>query len=314
MLVSIIVPCYNEQETIPVFYEEVNKIIKQVKGHSFEYVFVNDGSKDNTRQEVLKLREKDKHVSFVDFSRNFGKEAGLLAGLRHAKGDAVIVMDVDLQDPPSLIPDMVAGVEEGYDVVYTKRKDRKGEPLIRSAFSKMFYKIMNIISEVEVVDGARDYRIMTRRVVDSILELTERQRFSKGLFMWVGYDSKVIEFDHVDRSLGDTKWSFFKLVTYAIEGIVSFSDVPLKLAGWLGAVFSGFSFLLLLYILIKNLIFKNPVDGWASTISIIVFFAGIQLIVLGIIGEYLARIYGEVKQRPVYVVKDYLESEIEDKS
>ena len=248
----------------------------------------------------------------INFSRNFGKEAALLAGLRYATGDAVIVMDVDLQDPPELLPQMISDWESGYDVVYTKRKDRKGEPPIRSFFSKLFYKIINKVSDVEIVDGARDYRIMSRQAVNSLLQLNEKKRFSKGLFMWIGFDSKVIEFEHVERVAGNTKWSFFKLFAYAIEGIVSFSDFPLRLASLLGVIISVISFLFLIYVIVKNTMFHNPVSGWASMTSIIVFLGGIQMIILGVIGEYLGRIFEEVKNRPCYFVKNLYKSEFQE--
>lgn len=303
--ISIVVPCYNEEETVTIFYDTVIKIIDSLTDYRFEIVFVNDGSRDKTVEIIKGLREKDARVSLVDFSRNFGKESAMLAGFEAAEGDAVIIMDVDLQDPPSLIPQMIAEWEDGYDVVYTRRKNRDGEPPIRSFFSNMFYKIINKMSAVEIVNGARDYRIMSRRAVDSLLQLQEKDRFSKGLFMWVGYNSKVLEFDHVDRSAGQTKWSFFKLFGYAIGGIVSFSDFPLRIASFIGMIISGTSFAFLIYVLIKNLVFQNPVSGWASMVSIILFLGGIQLIVLGVMGEYIGRIFNEVKSRPNYIVKDH---------
>lgn len=309
-LISIIVPCYNEQDTIEIFYTEIKKIISKLSNYKFEIIFINDGSKDNTVQEVKRIREMDSRIALVNLSRNFGKEAALLAGLKYAKGDAAIVMDVDLQDPPSLLPELISNWESGYDVVYTRRTNRDGEPPIRSFFAKLFYKLINKMSDVEIVDGARDYRIMSRQVVDSLLAMNEKNRFSKGLFMWVGYDSKVIEFEHVDRSAGKTKWSFFKLFTYAIEGIVSFSNFPLRIASLMGGFISMIAFIFMMYIVIKTLILNNPVSGWASMTSIILFLGGIQLIVIGVIGEYLGRIFVEVKNRPSYFVKEFYASEL----
>ena len=308
--ISIVVPCYNEEETVTIFYDTVVKIINPLTNYNFEIIFVNDGSKDKTVEIVKSLREKDSRISLVDFSRNFGKESAMLAGFQASVGDAVIIMDVDLQDPPNLIPEMIEGWESGYDIVYTKRKNRDGEPPVRSFFSDLFYKIINRMSDVEIVNGARDYRIMSRRAVNSLLQLKEKNRFSKGLFMWVGYCSKVIEFEHVDRSAGETKWSFKKLFGYAIEGIISFSDFPLRIASFLGTFISLVAFIFLMYVLVKNLVFQNPVSGWASTISIVLFLGGIQLIVLGVIGEYIGRIFNEVKNRPNYVVKDFFRSNL----
>ena len=310
--ISIVVPCYNEEETVTIFYNTIIKIIDSLTNYNFEIVFVNDGSKDRTVEIVKSLREKDPRVSLVDFSRNFGKESAMLAGFQSAQGDAVIIMDVDLQDPPSLIPEMIEGWESGYDIVYTKRKNRDGEPPVRSFFSDMFYKIINKMSDVEIINGARDYRIMSRRAVNSLLELKEKNRFSKGLFMWVGYNSKVIEFEHVDRSAGQTKWSFKKLFGYAVEGIISFSDFPLRIASFVGTFISLAAFIFLMYVLVKNIVFQNPVSGWASTISIALFLGGIQLIVLGVIGEYIGRIFNEVKNRPNYIIKDFYESNLSE--
>ena len=310
--ISIIVPCYNEQETVRLFYNEVIKSIAKLVEYKFEIIFINDGSKDNTVQEVKKLRVVDSRIALVNLSRNFGKEAALLAGLRYANGDAVIVMDVDLQDPPSLLPELISNWESGYDVVYTRRTNRNGEPPIRNFFAKMFYKIINKMSDVEIVDGARDYRIMSRQVVNSLLEMNEKNRFSKGLFMWVGYDSKVIEFEHVNRSAGKTKWSFLKLFTYAIEGIVSFSNFPLRIASFMGTLISVVAFIFMMYVIVKTLIFNNPVNGWASMTSIMLFLGGIQLIVIGVIGEYLGRIFVEVKNRPSYFVKEFCTSELSE--
>ncbi|OOB79958.1 MAG: bactoprenol glucosyl transferase [Epulopiscium sp. Nuni2H_MBin001] len=307
-LISIVVPCYNEQETVEIFYKEIIKVINELPDYGFEIVYINDGSKDNTAEYIYKLTKLDSRIAFIDLSRNFGKEAGLLAGLQYAKGDAVVVMDVDLQDPPNLLPELISNWEKGHDIVYTRRTNRDGEPLIRSWFAKLFYKLINKLSDVEIVDGARDYRIMDRRVVNSLLDLGEKNRFSKGLFMWVGYDCKCIEFQHVERVAGETSWSFWKLFGYAIDGIVSFTNFPLKIASIFGIIVSLLSFIFLIYVVIKNTIFENPVSGWASMTSIICFLGGIQLIVIGVIGEYVGKVFNEVKARPQYIVKDYIES------
>lgn len=309
---SIIVPCYNEEETVNIFYQEINRISQKLHDYSFEFIFINDGSKDNTIHEMNAISEIDGRVAIIDFSRNFGKEAALLAGLEYSKGDAIIVMDVDLQDPPELIFEFVKHWEDGVDIVYARRSNRDGEPPIRSFFARMFYKIINKFSDVDIVDGARDYRLMSRQAVDSLLEMKEHNRFSKGLFMWVGYDSKLIEYEHVERVAGTTSWSFIKLFGYAIEGIISFSTFPLRIASILGTFVSGIAMLFMVYVVIKAAILGNAVDGWASLTSIILFLGGIQLVVLGVIGEYLSRIFSEVKGRPQYIVKKYVHSELHD--
>lgn len=303
MKLSIVVPCYNESECIELFYEEILKVMHQIPEYELELLFVNDGSKDNTLEILQSLHKKDSQVVVVNFSRNFGKEAALLAGLEFSTGDLVAVMDADMQDPPELLIEMVGYLQDEYDVVYTRRKNRNGEPPIRSFFAKLFYKLINKMSEVEIVDGARDYRMMKRYVVDSILQLKERCRFSKGLFVWVGFNSKIIEFEHTDRAKGKTKWSFGKLFRYGIEGMVSFSNFPLRIASILGIVISVVAFIYMLYIVIKALIFKNPVAGWASMTSIILFIGGVQLVLMGIIGEYLGHMFTELKGRPNYIVK-----------
>ena len=307
---SVVVPCFNEQETVLLFHRTVKYCVSGIPDYETEYVFVNDGSTDNTLSRLQELKDRNNGIIVVNFSRNFGKEAALYAGLSIASGDLVAVMDADLQDPPDILPDMVGYIEnEGYDVVYTRRRNRDGEPPVRSFFSRLFYKAINRMSEVEIIDGARDYRVMRRAVVESILSLQEKCRFSKGLFMWVGFRSKLIEFDHRDRAAGTTKWSFRKLFLYAVEGIVSFTTIPLRIASFLGIGISFFSFLFLIYIVIKNTIFKNPVSGWASMVSIVLFLGGIQLTVLGIIGEYIGHIFHEVKSRPLFVIRDIYRSE-----
>lgn len=272
--------------------------------YSFEFIYVNDGSKDQTASLVKELHVKDERVCLVDFSRNFGKEAAMLAGMELAQGDAIVIMDVDLQDPPELVPKMIKLYEEGYENIYTRRRNREGEPPIRSFFANLFYKLINQMSDVEIINGARDYRLLSRRAVDELIKLKEKNRFSKGLFQWVGYDSICLEFDHVERVAGETKWSFMKLVDYAIEGITDFSNAPLRFATYTGIVIAVISFLYLIYILIETMINGSTTAGWPSLVCIILFLGGIQLIFLGVIGEYIGRIYNEVKERPIYIVKE----------
>ena len=305
-LISIVVPCYNEEETVRLFYQEVQTVIQNLD-YEFEYIYVNDGSIDYTEKKVRELMLLDQCVKLIDFSRNFGKEAAMLAGLQYAKGDAVVIMDVDLQDPPSLLPKMIYYWEQGYDNIYTRRRNREGEPLIRSFFAQKFYQIINKISDVEIIDGARDYRLFSRPVVEHLLSLKESNRFSKGLFSWVGFSGVCLEFDHVERVAGTTKWSFLKLFNYAIEGITSFSNSPLRLATYTGLLIAFISFLYLIYIVNKTLIFGNEVPGWSSIACIILFLGGIQLLFLGVIGEYVGRIYSEVKHRPNYIVKSCID-------
>lgn len=271
---------------------------------SFEYLFVNDGSKDKTLEVLREAADHYPNVHYISFSRNFGKEAGLLAGLEAATGDFITVMDADLQDPPELLPKMYQKIQEGYDVVGTRRTDRKGEPPIRSFFAKLFYRLINTVSDTEMVDGARDFRLMTRQVVDSILSLEEVNRFSKGIFSWVGFDVTYIEFENRERVAGESSWNFFSLLRYSIDGFVNFSDMPLSIATWIGTLSFVFSCLAILFIVIRKLIWNDPVSGWASTVSIILFIGGIQLLCLGIIGKYIAKIFTETKKRPVYIVKE----------
>ena len=299
--ISIIVPCYNEEQAIPYFYEEITKVAKEMK-NDFEFIFVNDGSKDKTIEIVKEYAKKDKRVKFIHFSRNFGKEAAMYAGLELSTGDYVAIMDADLQDPPALLPQMVSILEDensDYDSVGTRRVTRKGEPPIRSFFARKFYKIINKMSKIEMVDGARDYRLMKRQVVNSILELKEYNRYSKGLFEFVGYNTKWLEFENVERVAGETKWSFWKLFLYAIEGIVAFSTAPLAIASIVGFIFCLVSFIMILVIIIKTLAFGDPTTGWPSLVCIIFFVSGIQLFCLGIIGEYLSKTYLETKKRPI---------------
>ena len=304
-LLSVIVPCYNEQESLPYFYKEIKKVEKEMDYVDFEYIFVNDGSKDKTLDILRDFAKKDKKVRYVSFSRNFGKEAAMLAGLDYSKGDYVTVMDADLQDPPHLLIDMYKGItEEGFDCVGTRRVTRKGEPVIRSFFARMFYKIINKMSKVEMVDGARDFRLMTRQMVDSILSLKEYNRYSKGLFSFVGYKTKWLEYENVQRVAGSTKWSFWKLLIYAFEGIIAFSTTPLMIAALVGIIFFIVSFIMIIVIIVRTLTFGDPVSGWPSLVCIIFFVSGVQLFCLGIIGAYLSKTYLETKNRPVYIVKE----------
>ena len=305
-LLSVIVPCYNEEENVHYFYEELMKNADFFKKRELEVeiIYVNDGSKDNTVAEVKKLHEKDERVKLISFSRNFGKESAIFAGFKKAKGDYAVMMDADLQDPPHLLPEMFKYIDEGYDSVATRSVSRKGEPPIRSFFARMFYKLMNKMSRTEIVDGARDYRLMTRQVVDSILALGEYNRFSKGIFGWVGYETKWIEFENVERAHGETKWSFWGLFKYSIEGIVAFTTMPLSLASFMGVVFCFLAFLLIIFIIVRTCIFGDPTDGWPSLVCIISMVSGVQLLCLGIMGQYLAKTYLEVKNRPLYFIKE----------
>lgn len=304
--ISVIVSCYNEEEALPLFYEEIVKVAKKMnKKVDFEFLFVNDGSKDKTLEILRSLAKKDKRVRYISFSRNFGKEAAMYAGLENSTGDYVTLMDADLQDPPALLPEMFDLIKnDGYDSVGTRRVTRKGEPPIRSFFARCFYKIINKMSKVEMVDGARDYRLMTRQVVDSIISLKEYNRYSKGLFSFVGFETKWLEYENVERGAGETKWSFWKLFKYAIEGIVAFTTAPLTLAALLGLIMCAISFLAIIFVFVRALIFGDPVSGWPSTICIILFVGGVQLLCMGIMGEYLAKNYLETKRRPIYIVKE----------
>ena len=304
-LISIVIPCYNEEETIPYFYKEITKISEEINKTNFEFIFVNDGSKDDTLKLLKELSKKDKRVRFVSFSRNFGKEAAMYAGFEYSKGDYVAVMDADLQDPPYLLKEMYKTLENSdYDCVATRRVTRKGEPVIRSFFARCFYKIINKMSKYEMVDGARDYRLMTRQMVDSIVSLKEYNRYSKGLFSFVGFNTKWIEYENVNRVAGETKWSFWKLFKYALEGIVAFSTAPLSFASILGIIFCIISLIFVIVIIVKTLIFGDPTSGWPSLACIILFVSGIQLFCMGIIGQYLAKAYLETKNRPIYIVKE----------
>lgn len=303
--ISIVVPMYNEQESLGILYKELNRVTDTLPEYEFEYLFVNDGSSDATLAEIRQLAEKDKRVRYVSFSRNFGKEAALYAGLKNATGDYVATMDADLQDPPALLPQMIAMIEAGdCDNVATRRVNRKGEPPIRSFFAKCFYKVMRHLSHIEIADGARDYRLMSRAMVDSIVSVSEYNRFSKGIFAWVGYETKWLEFENVERSAGETKWSFWKLVRYSLDGIINFSDTPIRISSYLGLLLTVLSFVAIIMEVIRALVFGDPVAGWPSLVCIITFIGGIQLFCMGIMGQYIAKTYMEVKRRPHYIVKE----------
>jgi len=302
--ISLIIPCYNEEKVIDLFYNEITKIMENLKNYDFELLFIDDGSKDNTLNLLKKLAENDNRIKYLSFSRNFGKEAGMLCGLRKSTGDLVCIIDADLQHPPELIYDMINYINEGYDSVSTKRKNRIGEPKIRSYFANLFYKIINKTSKIHLTEGATDYRIMNRKMVDSLLEMSEYNRFSKGMFEWVGFKTKWLEIDNVERIAGQTTWSFYSLFNYAIEGIVSFSVAPLRIASVTGILISFTSFIYAIYIFIRTLFLGIDTPGYASLICIILFIGGIQLISMGIIGEYLSRTYLEVKNRPDYIIDD----------
>lgn len=302
--VSIIVPCYNEEESIPLFYKEIKNVFSKIN-YKLELIFIEDGSKDKTLELIRNLSKEDKEVNFISLSRNFGKEAAMWAGLKHATGDFVTVMDCDLQDPPSLIPEMLRLIEEeSYDVVGTRRVTRKGEPPIRSLFARMFYKIINKMSKIEMVDGARDFRMMTRQVVDNLLTLKEYNRYSKGLFSFVGFKTKWLEYENIERVAGETKWSFWKLFIYAIDGIVAFSTAPLTIAATFGLLFCFIAFIMIIFIIVKTLVYGDPTSGWPSLACIIFMANGIELLCIGIIGEYLSKTYLEVKNRPIYIIKE----------
>lgn len=303
--ISIIVPCYNEEKTLLLFYDELIKNITTFENVEFEFVFINDGSCDNTLDEIKKLAQKDNRIKYLSFSRNFGKEAAILAGLENSTGDFVTLMDADLQDPPHLLKEMYQAVtEENFDAVGTRRSNRKGEPVIRSFFARIFYKIINKMSKIEMVDGARDYVFMKRNVVNAILSLQEYNRYSKGLFSFVGFPVKWIEYENVQRVAGETKWSFWKLVSYALEGITAFSTTPLILSSLIGLLFCLVSFIFIVIIIIKTLVLGDPTSGWPSLVCIIFMVSGIQLFSLGIIGQYLSKTYLEVKKRPIYIVRE----------
>ncbi len=302
--VSIITPCYNEEAAVPVFYRAVEKALSGF-GTEIEYIFVDDGSSDGTMREIKALAKTDERVKFVSFSRNFGKEAGMYAGMKHASGDYVVIMDVDLQDPPELISKMYEMVKSGEcDCAATRRVNRVGEAKLRSFFARCFYKIINKISDTEIVDGARDFRLMSRKMVDSILELSEYNRFSKGIFSWVGFKTEWLEYENIQRSVGETKWSFWSLFKYSIEGIVSFSTAPLAISSVCGVLFSIAALIGIIIVIVRQLVWGGSAYGWASLICVVLLVSGVQLLCIGILGQYLSRTYMESKHRPIYIVKE----------
>ncbi len=310
MTISVVVPCFNEEESIPLFYAEMERV-REVMGTEFEYIFINDGSSDNTLSVLRDLNLVNPKAHYISFSRNFGKEAALYAGLQHAKGNYVTVMDVDLQDPPELLIEMKKRLDEvvELDCVGTRRVTREGEPPIRSFFARMFYKLINHISQVEMVDGARDFRLMRRPMVNAILELSEYNRFSKGIFAWVGFETQYLEYKNVERVAGKTSWNFWSLFKYSIEGIVNFSDAPLNIA-FVGGLLSWFlAFIMVVFIVVRTLVFGDPTSGWPSLMTVILFLGGFQLLTIGILGKYIGKIFMETKKRPVYVIKEKSDNE-----
>lgn len=314
MLISIIIPCYNEEAVLPLFYEEITKQsdIMRDKFHAdFEYLFVNDGSDDNTLTLIKSLAAEDKRVKYISFSRNFGKEAAMYAGLKNASGDYAAIMDADLQDPPSMLGEMYEILASGeFDCAATRRVSRKGEPPVRSFFARIFYKLINKISKADIVDGARDFRLMTRQMVNAILEMGEYNRFSKGIFGWVGFNTKWLEYENTERAAGETKWSFWKLFLYSLDGITAFSTAPLGIASVMGFIFCIVAFIMIFIIILKTLIFGDPVAGYPSLVCIIFLVSGIQMFCIGILGQYLSKTYLETKKRPVYIIKEYNTEEV----
>ena len=304
MKLALIIPCYNEQESLPIFYKETMKVIAEMQCE-YELIFVNDGSTDKTLEVMRHLAKEDDHVTYISFSRNFGKEAAMYAGFCNAKGDYIAVLDADMQDPPSLLPQMVEMLQSGeYDSVATRRVSRDKGPKIRSWFARRFYKLINRISDAEIVDGARDFRLMKQEMVNAIVAMSENNRFSKGIFGWIGFKTYWLPFENVERVAGETKWSFWGLTKYAIDGIINFSEVPLNIASWFGMGMTAISFLFLIIIVVRRLMFGDPVAGWASTMCVIIFIGGIQLFSIGIMGQYMAKTYSEVKERPHYIVSE----------
>lgn len=305
MKISLIIPCYNEEESLPALYTAIQEVANSMEKYEFELLFIDDGSKDKTLEKLKEYAETDKRVKYLSFSRNFGKESAMYAGFCNATGDFVAVMDADMQDPPALLPQMMEIIEGGeYDSVATRRVTRKGDPKIRSFFARGFYKLMGKISDVDIVDGARDFRLMTRAMVDAIVSMGEVNRFSKGIFCWIGFRTYWLPYENVERVAGESKWSFWKLLKYSMDGIIGFSDTPLKIASWSGLFFTFLSVIAMLVVFIKALAFGDPVAGWPSTICIILLVAGVQLFCLGIMGQYISKIFRESKHRPQYIIKD----------
>lgn len=303
MLISLIVPCFNEEEALPVFYKELCSVTETLPDYDFEILFVDDGSKDHTLQLLTELSVKDCRVKYISFSRNFGKEAAMYAGFCNCTGDLVAVMDADMQDPPSLLPQMIKIIESGeYDSVATRRADRTGEPVIRSFFARLFYRIMNKLSDTDIVDGARDFRLMKREMVDAIIRVSEYNRFSKGIFGWIGFKTYWLSYENVERVAGTTNWSFWKLFKYSIDGFINHSQFLLSLSSWGGIICTLLSFVMVIFIIVRKILFGDPVAGWPSLVCIILFTSGIQLFCVGIMGQYLAKVYLEAKKRPHYIV------------
>lgn len=304
-LLSIIIPCYNEEDTVDRFHTETSAVLSQIENLDWEFIFVDDGSSDGTILALRRLAKADSHVRYLSLSRNFGKEAAMYAGLQSARGDFVSVMDADLQDPPTLLPKLLDAVQNGgYDCAAVRRVDRKGEPKLRSFFARLFYKLVNRLSRTEIVDGARDFRVMTRQMTDSVLEITEANRFSKGIFSWVGYNTLWVETENIQRSAGKSKWSFFKLLVYALDGVIAFSTAPLAFSSIIGLCFCVISFLAIIFVIVRQLVWGGSAFGWPSLVCIILFLTGIQLFCIGILGQYIAKIHMEVKDRPIYIVRE----------
>ncbi|MDS0525876.1 glycosyltransferase family 2 protein [Clostridium sp. SHJSY1] len=309
--VTLIIPCYNEQESLPYFYSAVIDIANSLTEYQFEIIFVNDGSNDGTLHSLREISKDDDRITYLSLSRNFGKEAAMYAGFCNAHGDYIAVMDADMQDPPSLLPKMIKILESReYDSVATRRLDRDGEPPIRSFFAKLFYKIINKISDASVMDGARDFRLMKREMVQSIISMSEYNRFSKGIFGWIGFKTYWLPYENVERVAGNTKWSFWKLFQYSIEGIINFSQFPLKLASWGGISLTGISFIMIIFIIIRKILFGDEVTGWTSLVCIITFIGGVQLFCMGIMGQYIAKTYMETKKRPHFIVAETNSDEV----
>lgn len=308
-LLTVVVPCYNEEAVLPLFYKEISRTMDDFKNTDdeveFELLFIDDGSKDKTLEMIKEFRDKDERVHYVSFSRNFGKEAGIYAGLENSHGDYVVIMDADLQDPPSLLPEMYKALkEEGYDSAATRRVTRKGEPPVRSFFARLFYKIMNRMTDLEIMDGARDYRIMTRTMVNAVLDMKEYNRFTKGIYSWVGFKTRWFDYENMERAAGETKWNFWKLLMYSFEGFVGFSTAPLTFAALIGLTFTILSFIMIVFIVVRTLLYGDPTSGWPSMICIIVFLSGVQLFCIGVVGQYLAKTYLETKDRPIYIARE----------
>jgi glycosyltransferase involved in cell wall biosynthesis len=310
MKLSLIIPCYNEEAAAPIFHREATEVLRGMDAE-YEMLFINDGSQDQTLAVLRSLAAQDPHVTYLSFSRNFGKEAAMYAGFCNAKGDYVAVMDADMQDPPSLLPQMMELLASGeYDSVATRRTTRKGEPVIRSWFAGKFYQLINKISNADIVDGSRDFRLMRREMVDAIVEMGEYNRFSKGIFGWIGFRTYWLSYENVERVAGETKWNFWKLFKYAVDGIINFSQAPLSIASWFGIFMTFISFLMLIFIVVRKVAFGDPVDGWASTICVMIFIGGVQLFCLGIMGQYIAKTYMESKHRPHYIISETNQEEI----